>query len=321
MHHLAGVPASFFGMVLGVGGLGAAWRAAHDLWGLPAIIGESLVCLGGVTWAVIAVLYVGKWWRTPEEALAELRHPVQCCFIGLVGVGAMVVSIGLAPHGWAAGAALFWAGLTFAAGFAVWRSGLLWIGERDNSTITPVLYLPTVAGSFVASVGLGTFGHPVLAQLAFGIGLFSWLAMESVLLHRLYTGVRLPPTLRPTLGIQLAPPVVGALAYLAAHPGPPDLVVHALLGYAMFQAALLIRLLPWILEQPFVPAYWAFTFGATALGTVMLRVVHLGGDPVLSLIAPWIFLGANLVVLIITFGTLRLLLEGRLLPRAVEATQ
>jgi tellurite resistance protein len=308
-------------MVLGLGGLSSTWRAAHDLWGLPAIVGESLIYLSGVTWALVAVLYVGKWWRTPQEALAELRHPVQCCFIGLVGVGAMVVAIGLAPHGWAAGAALFWPGLTFAAGFAVWRNGLLWMGERDDSTITPVLYLPTVAASFVASVGLATFEQPVLAQIAFGTGLFSWLAIESMLLHRLYTGVRLPPLLRPTLGIQLAPPVVGALAYLAAYPGSPDLVVHAMLGYAVLQAALLLRLLPWILQQPFVPAYWAFTFGATALSTVMIRVVQQGGDPVLTLIAPGIFLGANLVVLVITLGTLRLLLEGRLLPRAVEATQ
>jgi tellurite resistance protein len=321
MRHLAGVPASFFGMVLGLGGLGSTWRAAHDLWGLPAIVGETLFFLGGATWAVFVVLYVGKWWRTPGEALAELHHPVQCCFIGLVGVAAMVVAIGLLPHGRAAAAMLFWPGLAFTAGFAVWRSGLLWMGERDQSTITPVLYLPTVAGSFVASVGLEKFGQPVLAQLAFGMGLLSWLAIESVLLHRLYTGVRLPPALRTTLGIQLAPPVVGALAYLATHPGPPDLVVHAMLGYAVLQAALLLRLLPWILEQPFVPAYWAFTFGATALSTVMLQVVQQGGDPVLTLIAPGIFLGANLVVLVITLGTLRLLFEGRLLPRAVEATR
>jgi tellurite resistance protein len=39
----------------------------------------------------------------------------------------------------------------------------------------------------------------------FGVGMLSRLAIESMLLHRLHTVGELPPPLRPTLGIQLAP--------------------------------------------------------------------------------------------------------------------
>jgi hypothetical protein len=35
------VPASFFGMVIGLAGLGTAWRWAHQVWGLPAVVGEA----------------------------------------------------------------------------------------------------------------------------------------------------------------------------------------------------------------------------------------------------------------------------------------
>jgi tellurite resistance protein TehA-like permease len=42
-------------------------------------------------------------------------------------------------------------------------------------------------------------------QVIFGGGLFSWLAIESVLLGRMLTGSELAAALRPTLGIQLAP--------------------------------------------------------------------------------------------------------------------
>jgi tellurite resistance protein len=28
-------------MVIGLAGLGAAWRWAHQVWGLPAIVGEA----------------------------------------------------------------------------------------------------------------------------------------------------------------------------------------------------------------------------------------------------------------------------------------
>ena len=54
----------------------------------------------------------------------------------------------------------------------------------------------------------------------------------------------LPAPLRPTLGIQLAPPVVGGVAYLSVTTGTPDLLAYAMLGYGVLQALLLLRLLP-----------------------------------------------------------------------------
>ncbi len=38
-----------------------------------------------------------------------------------------------------------------------------------------------------------------------------------------------------------------------------------MIGYALLEAILLLRSWRWIAEQPFGAAYWAFTFGATAL--------------------------------------------------------
>jgi tellurite resistance protein len=39
------VPASFFGIVLGLAGLANAWRVAHSTWGLPSFIGEVLTAV------------------------------------------------------------------------------------------------------------------------------------------------------------------------------------------------------------------------------------------------------------------------------------
>jgi tellurite resistance protein len=143
--------------------------------------------------------------------------------------------------------------------------------------------------------------------------LFTWLAIESVLLHRLYTGAEMPILLRPTLGIQLAPPTVGAVAYLGANGNAPDIIAHALLGYGVLQALLLLRLLPWIREQPFAPSYWAFTFGATALATAPLRMLEQGAGGAIIWLAPPLFVGANIVVAVIAAATLRLLIRGTLL--------
>ena len=178
---------------------------------------------------------------------------------------------------------------------------------------TPVLYLPTVAGSFVSAITSSVFGHPDWGMPFFGVGVLSWLAIESVLVHRLYS-VELPPPLRPTLGIQLAPPTVGCVAYLSVTSGPPDVLAQMLLGYGVFQALIMIRLLPWIARQPFAPSYWAFTFGLSAIATSFLHFSERGAPGPISAAAPYVFIAVNLAIGGIAAGTLWLLLRGRLLP-------
>jgi hypothetical protein len=50
---LSRVPASFFGIVLGVVGLGNTWRAAAKLWPLPPLVGEVLLGLGALIWLAL----------------------------------------------------------------------------------------------------------------------------------------------------------------------------------------------------------------------------------------------------------------------------
>jgi tellurite resistance protein len=316
------VPASLFGIILGLSGLGACWRLAHRLWGLPAAIGECLIGASAIIWVILILLYAAKWLQVRDEAVAELHHPVQCCFIGLIGVATMLIGNGVLPYSRPLAMVLFFPGMLFTLGFALWRTGLLWQGDREAAHTTAVLYLPAVAGTFVAGTAAAALGYPDWGSLGFGIGFFSWLAIESVLLHRLYHGPKMPPALRPTLGIQLAPAVVGAVTYLAITPGPPAILVHGMLGYGLFQALLLLRLTPWVREQPFGPSYWAFTFGATALAATPLIMIEHGDRGMVQVLAPVLFVAANLLVAVIAIGTVRLLVQGKLIagpPPAVKA--
>jgi tellurite resistance protein len=314
------VPASFFGIVLGLAGLGGAWRLATRVWAAPAVVGEALMLIATIVWAVVLVLYAAKWIFHRDQALTELEHPVQCCFVGLIGVATMLVSVAALPYSQRAAEALFGLGVASTLAFALWRTGSLWQGGRDPGTTTPILYLPTVAGAFVTAISASALGHRDWGQLAFGAGLFSWLAIESVLLHRLYTHAALPPALRPVLGIQLAPPTVGAVAYLSVTAGPPDQFAYSMLGYGLLQALVLLRLWPWIRQQPFAPSYWAFTFGATALASVPLRMIDRGSTGAATMVAPYVFVAANLVVGLIALGTLRLILRHQLLPSPAPAS-
>lgn len=309
------IPASFFGVVLGLAGLGSAWRIAHRVWHLPAAIGEAILCVAALIWLVLLGLYVAKWVVARAQATAELGHPIQCCFVGLIGVTAMLMAGAALPYARVLAAGLFGAGSLYTLAFAVWRTGGLWQGGRQAADTTAVLYLPTVAGSFVMAAVASALGYGDWAQLSFGAGLFSWLALESVLIHRLFTAEPLAIGVRPTLGIQLAPPTVGSFALLSvAGSSVSGMPVHAMFGYGLLQALILVRLLPWIRTQPFSMGYWGFTFGVTALAAVPLRLIEMGDTGSIAWLAPYLFVAANVVLAIITAGTLRLLVRGAILP-------
>jgi tellurite resistance protein len=313
------VPAGFFGIVLGLAGLGSGWRLASHIWNVTPFIGEAVSLLAAAVWLLLMILYVAKWIWLRAEALAEFHHPVLCCFVGIVPVTTALVGWAIRSYWYLPAVVLAGVGVVGQLIFGVYRTGALWKGGRDHSTTTPILYLPTVAGSFVSALVLSAFGHSSWAVPFFGAGLLSWLAIESVLLHRLYVVSELPPPLRPTLGIQLAPPAVGCAAYFSIAPGPPDLFAQGLIGYALFQALVLIRLLPWIARQPFTASYWAFSFGVSALGLDMLRCVERGDTGPLAIAAPYVFAIANVIIGALAAGTLLQMLHGKLLPPPLVA--
>nr|WP_305120826.1 dicarboxylate transporter/tellurite-resistance protein TehA [Aeromonas sp. JL9] len=306
------VPAGYFGIILGLAGLANAWRAAAQAWQLPSGIAELIYLIAGIVWLALTALYISKAMHAPEQLAAEAAHPILCCFIGLAGVSTMLIAGGLLPH-WQTGAhILFVAGFLFTLGFGVWRTGQLWHGERESGTTTAVLYLPTVAGSFITATVVTSLGHADWGQLSFGAGIFSWLAMESVLLNRLLTGPTTPAELRTTLGIQLAPAPVGALAYIAVSGGTPDIFAHALIGYGLLQLLILARLSPWIAEAGAVPGLWAFSFGVTAIAAAPLRLVGNGDSGAISILAPILFIFANVFIASLFLMTLMLLTSGKL---------
>lgn len=306
------IPASYFGIVLGLSGLGAAWRFAAQVWHLPSVVGEAISLTSVAVWALLMVLFSLKWLLARPDAVAEAAHPVACCFIGLAGVATMLAGGGVLPYCHDLAAVMVFAGLAFNMAFGVWRTGGLWQGGRDPAFTTPVLYLPTAAGGFVSAIMLSALGYPEWGRLFFGVALFSWLGLESVVIHRLFTAPPVAEPLRPTLGIQIAPCPVALGAYLSVNPGPADIFAYMLIGYGLLQTLIMLRLLPWIRKEPFAASYWAFTFGITALATGPLRLTARGDIGPAADLAPYLFIFANLVVGLIALGTLRLVARGRL---------
>lgn len=191
-------------------------------------------------------------------------------------------------------------------------TGQLIAADHDPDDAHPGYFLPTVAGAFVAAVTVAQVGFRSAAWAAFGIGVICWLMLGSLLLNRLYFRAQLPDALTPTLAIELAPPTVGGLAWLAL--GGSMTGTDILGGYTVLMVLVQVRLIPKYARLRFEPSFWAFTFPYAATVSYALDWLNLKRPVgyrayvviVLALIAG--FIG------IVAVRSLILLARGQFLP-------
>lgn len=317
---LARVPTAFFGAVLGLGGLANGWRTAARVYGVPAALGDVLAVVAFLVWATVAVLIAAKWVKARPAARGELMHPVMGGFSALIPIATMIAGVAMLPLVPPLATAMLILGIVGQIGFAGWFVGRLWMGGRGAEATTPVLYLPTVGGCFVSAMALAGLGVRDAAMMAFGAGFLSWLILEAVTWQRLLHQAPLAVPLRPTMGIHLAPPAVGLVAYEAATGGSADTLALILFGYALLQTVVTLRLLPWLVEQPFAASWWAYSFAVSALPTGAMRLAE-HGSPTAILLAPALFALANLVIAGFLVRSLMLIAGGRYLPPAQAPAQ
>lgn len=297
----------FLGAVLGVGGLGNGWRAARRLWGAPWIVGEALSVLAVLIWATLITLYALKWVFHRDEARSELADPVFALLAALAPVTTLIAAVAIQPIVPQAGIILLAAGLFGVTIFAAWSIGGLWLGGRTPETITPVLYMPTVGGGLVAALACASYGWLDAGWMFFGAGLLSWMAMESVVVVRLLA-VTLPVDRRATLGVHLAPPAVACVAWCALEPAQGVIAFGlGLFGYGCLLALIMIRLTPWLSQQQFGPAAWAYTFGVSALPVAAMRLVEKGAGAPIPQFAIVLFVAANLIIGLIGVRSVQLI--------------
>lgn len=315
------MPAGLFGIAVGTLALAGAWRQAEKLWDLPQSVALFATIAAVVIWAAITAMYGLKWIVHREAANTEWRHEVQSSFIALGPVSTLLAAQAIKAWSYDIGLGLFIVGALAQVAIGVSLHGRLWQGARNAELVTPAIYLPTVAPSFVAATTAASFGLPELGALFFGAGALSWLAIESMLLNRAALGTPTAQALRPLFGVQLAPPVVGGVAWMAIANGAfqggltgvAGIVAYALMGYGLYQALLLLRLLPWIRSQAFSPSYWAFSFGVAALPTLAILIAQHGAPRWERELAFALFAASNVVIGVLLTKTIGLIVNGKLL--------
>jgi tellurite resistance protein len=314
------LPAGYFGMVLGIIGMGFAWRYASTIWPVSHVIGDALVVLAATIWALLAIAFISRSIRFPWSVLQEMRHPIASSFVSLFPATTMLVSIGFVPWYRPLSLVLFTLGVVLQLSYSAWQSAGLWRGKHPEEATTPGLYLPTVANNFISAMACGALGFNDAGLVFLGAGVFSWLSLEPVILQRLRSDGELPTAMRTSLGIQLAPALVACSAWLSVNGGEADTFARLLFGYGLLQLLFMLRLMPWYLQQPFNASFWSFSFGISALATTGLHLGHSQPNGFFHTLAIPLFIFTNLIIGLLLFRTFLLLVRGKLLIRVDRAT-
>ncbi|MDU1062340.1 MAG: dicarboxylate transporter/tellurite-resistance protein TehA [Leclercia adecarboxylata] len=314
------LPAGYYGMVLGTIGMGFAWRYASTIWPVTRWPGEILVTLAMAIWSFLTVAFLTRAIRFPRSVLAEMRHPVMSSFVSLFPATTLLVAIGFVPWYRPLALALFTVGVVVQLSYAAWQSAGLWRGKHPEEATTPGLYLPTVANNFISAMACGALGFHDAGLVFLGAGVFSWLSLEPVILQRLRSAGELPPAMRTSLGIQLAPALVACSAWFSVNGGEADTFAKMLFGYGLLQLLFTLRLMPWYLSQPFNASFWSFSFGVSALATTGLHLGQSSPSGFFHAIAIPLFIFTNAIIALLLVRTFILLMQGKLLVRADKAT-
>lgn len=284
-------PPAVFVPVMGLYGLGLAWRQGSAALGLPAAPGEMFLGAVVLLWLFALIAWAAKPLRRPAAALEEFRALPGRAGVAAMALGALLAAAALAPIAPALARGLLAGGLALHAGLA-----LLWLwtlrgAPPEARRVTPVMHL-TLAGVVLGVAPAAALGWDGLAAVLFWVALPAAAAVWGASAAQLgQAGV--PAPLRPLLAVHVAPAAVLGQAALALG------MTAAAAAFAALAAGLVVLLAVrarWLLAAGFSPLWGALGFPLAAAAGLLLSLGGgwaAGGALFLALalpLVPWIAL-------------------------------
>jgi len=300
-------PPAIFPPIMGLFGLGLAWRLGAGQFGLPAGLAEAL--LGAVTLLYLFALVA--WVAKPVRRLSVLPEELRV-LPGRAGLAAaslclMLLAAVLVPYAPGLAMVLGVVALIKHAVLALLVARAVLTGPVEGRVVTPVFHLVFVGFILwpLSAVPLGMTGAAMLVLWGTtAVALVIWGAS----LWQLFT--RIPPApLRPLLAIHLAPASLFSITATAL--GMPGLgAIWAAVGGAILLALLVsVR---WLVAAGFSALWGAFTFPLAAYATALLAVGRATGVGAVSTGGALVLVAASLVVFPIAVQVMRLWARGTL---------
>jgi tellurite resistance protein len=308
-------PPAIFPPILGLLGLGIAWRRGEGAFGLGAAPVEGFI--GAVTLLFLFCLlaYGAKVMLRPRVISEDFRTLPGRAGLAALTMSLMMTAAVLVPYAPRLAAWLLAGGVVLHALAATAAARQFLAGPPETRQVTPVMHL-TFVGFVVAPLAAVPLGMTLFATILLVCSLAAAAAIWVAGLRPLLSGTA-PAPLRPLQAIHLVP---AAMSGTAAH-----LLGHGALGTALALAASLLFVVlvvraRWLTEAGFSGFWSAFTFPLAALAVVLfLTAEHLGSGAVRTA-AGLVLIAGTLIIPPIAFKVMQLWAKGILAQKTNAAT-
>lgn len=306
-------PPAIFPPILGLFGLGLAWRAGRGAFGVPGAPVEGFLGAVVLLFAFACLAYGAKMVRRPGVWAEDLRTLPGRTGLSALTMAAMLAAAVLVPYAPAVAAALLWAGLGAHVATALTVTWMLATG-RTSGPVTPALLLVHV-GVIVAPAAALPLGHDALVAVVVWYSVVAAVAVSGGTLAPLLTGAA-PPPLRPLQTIHLAP---ASLIAGAAFATGQATLAWVMLGWASAVLALLVLRARWLTAAGFSGFWSAFTFPLAAYAGAWFALWATEGGEGARIAGGLTLVAATLVTLPVAFLVLRLWARGTLATKTNAA--
>jgi len=319
LEHLSPV---WFVPVMGWCGLAQAWLRVTDASeGVASFVAAFAGTVASLIFLLVGGLSLLRWFKYPNAVAQDLQHPVRHPFWAAIPISIMLLAgWGIATFGSASDNLQMGLRTTWLIGSLLEVAATLWVvarwlkpkdaGGPSWSAITPILFIPVVGNALAPMAGLA-IGLESWAMAQFGLGLFLWPVMQTLLVVRWVEVGPLPPRMVPSLFIMVVPPsIVGLdLAFM----GVSLPWIWCMWGIGAFFFALALTQLSVLRNLPFGMPHWGMSFPMAAFTILSLRLADLSHCEWLVLPSYALLAVTTCLILWLSFATLRGLQTGTLL--------
>lgn len=267
-------PPAIFPPIMGLLGLGMAWRVFAAQPGLSRLspVGEVILGATVLLFAFGLIAWLAKPLRRPAVIFDELS-----VLPGRAGMAAMVLSsllsaAAIVPFSADVARGLVFTGIAALAVLGVTIVAILLRGPSEQRVVTPVFHL-TYVGFILAPLSLLPLGFQAVAQVILYLTICTATLIWTISLYQLIT--RIPPApLRPLLAIHLAP--ASLFATVSSLLGFDSMAM----GFGLLALGILLVLvvsLRWLLAAGFSPLWGALTFPLAASATAFISALGTPG--------------------------------------------
>ncbi|WAA12079.1 SLAC1 anion channel family protein [Fervidibacillus halotolerans] len=257
-------PIALFASVMGISGVTISLKLFENMWEIGHGISTTFLIFASLLFLINAIILLHRLIRFKEDVKKDFNHPVRMNFFAAISISLLLLSVPyyeinelLSFYLWIAGAVLQLIFTLFILTKVIWKHTF------EVPQFNPAWFIPIVGNLVVPLAGVYHAGVDI-NWLFFSLGIFFSIVYITLFLYRMFFHPVLPPKLRPTFYILLAPPGVGMVSYLKLV-GELDSFAYILFGIAFYIGLLLLFQFKRFFTIPFFISWWAYLFPSAAV--------------------------------------------------------